>query len=285
MKPALLLAAGALLAAAAGLTRPPGAAQDPGLKAVDAGGGVTMLIGSGGNIGVLPGPQGVLVVDAQFAEGAPAVLAEILRLREDATVEWLINTHHHRDHVGGSAVIGAGALRMAHAKVRERMGGPPEALPELTWEDGVTLHLNGQRVETKHYAAGHTDGDSIVIFHDSGVVHLGDLFFNQKFPFVDHDGGGTVAGMLAALKSVRADIPPHWKIIPGHGPLATPEDLDATIRMIEATLGLVRERVAAGRTSAQILAEGLPAEWDSWSWQFIPTARWLATLARECGAQ
>lgn len=285
MKPVVPLAVAALFAGAAGFAASGAAPQDPAVKAFPAGKGVTMLEGQGGNVGVLASPQGVLVVDAQFDRMAPALREAIAKLQPDAPVQWLINTHHHGDHVGGNAQLGAGAVRMAHAKVRERMTGDESAKPFLTWQDGVTLHFGGQRVETIHHPAAHTDGDSIVVFHDAKVVHLGDLFFNRRFPYVDMDSGGSVGGMLAALESVRKEVPPDWKLIPGHGPLATAEDLDASIAMIRATLAIVRQRVDAGMSRDAIVAAGLPEEWAGWSWQFISTDRWLATLARECGAR
>lgn len=287
MKPVALLAASALLAGAAGSAANPfRAPQDPAVTAVPAGGAVTMLVGQGGNLGVLVTADGVLVVDSQFERMAPALLEAIAGLPDAGEIRWLINTHHHGDHVGGNTRLGAGAIRMAHERVRERMDDAPEsALPALTWRDGATLHFGGQRVEMEHLGAGHTDGDSIVIFHDSGVVHLGDLFFSGRFPFVDLDAGGSVAGLLAALRQVRAELPADWKIIPGHGPLSGSGELDAAIGMIEATLAIARERADAGMSRAEIVAAGLPERWAPWSWQFIGTERWLETLARECGAE
>lgn len=286
MRLCVLLAGGAFLAGIAGVPAFSAADQEPTVETIVAGKDVAMLIGRGGNVGVLHGPDGALVVDSQYEDMAVALQAAIAKLQADGAVKWLVNTHHHGDHVGGNVILGDGATRMAHAKVRERM--PAElsaALPSLTWESGVMLHVNGQRVEMKHVGPAHTDGDTIVIFHDAGVVHTGDVFFNGMFPFVDHDGGGSVAGALAALREIRAEMPPTWKIIPGHGPLAEAKDLDTTIAMIEATLKIVKERAVGGMSRAEIVAAGLPAEWESWSWRFITTQRWLETLARECGAR
>lgn len=287
MRSLLLLPAAALLLGAASHR------QDPAVTVVPVGPGLSMLIGQGGNLGVLAGPEGLLVVDSQFDHMAPALLKAMDGIQSGATVRWLVNTHFHGDHTGGNAQLGAQAVRMAHANVRTRMqspgsrGGPAAAaaLPSITWEEGVTVHVNGQTVEIRHVGAAHTDGDSILRFPDAKALHAGDLFFNKRFPFVDHDSGGSVAGLLAALKDIHAALPEDWKIIPGHGDLATKADLADSIKMIQATLAIVKERVAAKQTRQQILAAGLPAEWSAWSWNFINTERWLGTLARECGLQ
>lgn len=282
-----LLPAAALLL---GLTLP---VQEPAVTVVPVGAGLSMLIGQGGNLGVLSGPEGLFVVDSQFERMAPALLQAMDGLQKGASVRWLVNTHWHGDHTGGNAQIGAQAVRMAHANVRSRMQSPsargpassPAALPTITWEEGVTVHVNGQAVEIRHVGAAHTDGDSILLFPESKALHAGDLLFNRMFPFVDHDSGGSVAGLLTALKEIHAALPDDWKVIPGHGALATKADLAASIKMIEATLGIVKERAAAKQTRAQIVAAGLPEEWNAWSWNFVTTQRWLESLARECGVK
>ena len=293
MKASLCLGACAVLLGATGLTARFVSAQDPEVKVVAAGGAVSMLIGQGGNLAVLPGPDGALVVDSQFDRMVPGIRKAIAGLQADGQVRWLANTHWHGDHVGGNLRLGEGAARMAHVRVRERMldpgagkeAAPAGALPVITWEDGLTLHLNGERVEMMHVGPAHTDGDTIVLFHQSGVLHAGDLFFNGMFPFVDLDSGGSVLGLLGALNQIQENIPPSWKIIPGHGPLAGSKELAASIRMIDSTLQIVSQRVADGMKSAEIVAAGLPEEWASWSWDFVNTERWLTTLARECGAK
>jgi len=287
MRSLLLLPAAALVL---GVALP---VQNPKVTVVPVAGGLTMLIGQGGNVGVLSGPDGLLVVDSQFERMAPALLEAMDGLQKGATVRWLVNTHWHQDHTGGNSKLGAKAVRMAHANVRTRMLNPANeggaavasALPTLTWEDGVTVHANGQEIQIRHVAAAHTDGDSMLLFPGLKTLQTGDLFFNKLFPFVDHDSGGTVAGLLAALKDIQATLPEDWKIIPGHGNLATKADVAASIKMIEATLAIVKERAAAKQTRAQIVAAGLPDEWKSWSWSFINTERWLGSLARECGVK
>ena len=147
----------------------------------------------------------------------------------------------------------------------------------------MKLRFAGQELEIRHVGPAHTDGDSIVLFPDAKAVHVGDLLFNGMFPFVDHDSGGSVAGMIAALREVRVALPADWKVIPGHGALAGAAEIDASLRMLEATLEVVHARAQQGMNKQAIVAAGLPAEWASWSWQFVTTERWLETLARECG--
>jgi len=285
MRSLLLLPVAALLL---GALRP---VQEPSVTVVPVGAGLSMIIGQGGNVGVLAGPEGLFVVDSQFERMSTALFKAMDDIQHGTPVRWLVNTHWHGDHTGGNAKIGMLAFRMAHVKVRDRMqtgatgrpASPPEALPNLTFEDGVTVYANGQAVEIRHVGAAHTDGDSILLFHGSKAAHAGDLLFNRMFPFVDHDSGGSVAGLLAALKDLHASLPDDWRIIPGHGALATKADLAESIRMIESTLALVQSRVEAKHTKEQILAAGLPDEWSSWSWSFVSTQRWMETLARECG--
>jgi len=285
MRKLLLLPAAALLL---GMALPP---QEPEVKVIALPGGLAMLMGQGGNVGVLAGPDGLFVVDSQFERMAPALLKAMDGIQKGATVRWLVNTHWHGDHTGGNAILGAQAVRMAHASVRARMeapsargpAAPANALPIVTWENGVTVHVNGQAVEIRHVGPARTDGDSILLFPGSNTLHAGDVFFNGMFPVVDFSSGGSVTGMLAALKEVYADLPDDWKIIPGHGELATKADMAASIKMIESTLAIVKARTAAKQTRAQIVAAGLPEEWTSWSWRLITTQRWLETLATECG--
>ncbi len=301
MRIPLLMAAVALLLGASGVLScdsrgvpERGTSAQDGFTLTPITGGVGMLVGpGGGNIGVLAGTDGILLVDTQFQNTVAPIRKVLSGAGGGGEIRWIVNTHFHQDHTGGNAGLGGAATRMAHARVRDRLQHPDPnqpataaaALPQVVWEDGVALFVNGQRVEIRHVGPAHTDGDSIVRFLDAKVLHLGDLFFNGWFPFVDLDHGGTVRGLLAAIEEIHAGLDDSWKIIPGHGPLADKAALGRFIAMIRATLGIVEERVKSGMTLAQVLGAGLPAEYESWSWQFIPTHRWLETLARECGAK
>lgn len=251
-------------------------------------GPVHMLVGQGGNIGVSAGAEGLFVIDDQFAELGPRIRAALDALDGEGSgaPRFLLNTHHHGDHTGANVYFGADAVILAHDNVRARLAsGPsptaPAGLPLVTFGADLSLHLNGERVHAVHYPAAHTDGDSAVFFEGSKVVHMGDLFFHQRFPFIDLDGGGSLAGVRAAVADVLARTDGSWKVIPGHGSLATREDLAAYGQMLERTEALVREALTAGDDVSAMLANGLLTDFESLSWDFITTQRWLETLVRD----
>lgn len=267
-------------------------AQDPfdnaEVKGQPVAGSVHMLTGFGGNIGISAGEDGVLMIDDQFAQLEEKIRKAIAEISED-TPSYLVNTHWHGDHVGGNAAFGEDALIVAHGNVRKRMAegndrtppAPDVALPGLTYEKSVMLHFNGERIEVMHLPTGHTDGDSIVIFHDSKVVHMGDLFFSGMFPFIDPASGGSLKGYRANVQVVLDNTPEDWKIIPGHGPLSSHEDLQAFADMLAETSAVVAKRIEKGMDREAVLAAGLDKAWADWSWGFIPTERWLGTLYDE----
>jgi cyclase len=262
------------------------------VKVVPAGGAVSMLEGAGGNVGVSVGADGVLMIDTQFPEMRERLLAAIEGLQKPGTPRFVVDTHFHPDHTGGNAGLarqpdGAlGAVVIAQDEVRRRLaagreGDPPAehaALPVITFPDSLTLHLNGDEIRVLHLAHAHTDGDSVLLFPTSKVAHLGDLFFNQRFPFVDRSSGGDVVGLQRAIEQLAREIPPDWKIIPGHGPLATHDDLATYQRMLEDSIRVVRAGIAAGKSRDEIIAAGVPDEWEAWAWSFIPADRWLASV-------
>ncbi len=225
--------------------------------------GLAMLIGSGGNIAVSTGADGPVIIDDQFAPLVPKIEAAVKAL-QDAPIRFVINTHFHFDHTGGNEALGqAGALIVAHDNVRVRMSTeqfsklmnrsmpaqPPAALPVLTFSDDLTLHWNGETISVEHVERAHTDGDAIIWFSKANAVHCGDTFFNGFYPFIDVESGGGVAGMIAAADSVLAAAKPDTKIIPGHGPLATPPDLSR----FRAMLATVKERVEAALAAQKAL--------------------------------
>ncbi len=261
------------------------------VKATHVAGAVHMLTGSGGNIGVSVGPDGILIVDDQFAPLAEKIRAALKTLGE-GKLKFVLNTHWHGDHTGGNAEFGREAPILAHENVRKRLaaGGkvagraiepaPKGALPVITFEDGISVHFNGEEIRMLHLPPGHTDGDSVVLFTGSNVVHMGDLVFAGHFPFVDLDSGGDVEGLANDVEAVLAKAPADAKVISGHGPLSTMEDLRAYHGMLLETTEIVRERIAAGRTLDQAKAEGLPEKWSSWGSAFIPTDRWIEIVYR-----
>lgn len=261
------------------------------IEVVPVAGNVYMLVGVGGNIGVSTGPDGVLMIDDQFAPLAPKIRAAIAGIAGGKPeIEFLLNTHHHFDHTDGNPEFGQEARIVAHSNVRKRLstvqtsrGRTIEALPEvgrpiITYDESLSIHFNGEEVKVMHVPSGHTDGDSIVFFTGANVIHMGDHFFNGKYPFIDLDGGGDVEGYAANVAKVLEMAPADAKIIPGHGPLATVADLRGFHQTLTETIGVVREQMAAGKTLQEIQAAGLPAKYKSWGEGFIDTNAWIATI-------
>jgi len=262
------------------------------IKATKVSGNVYMLQGSGGNIGVSVGADGILIVDDQFAPLADKIKAALKTLGE-GKLKFILNTHYHGDHTGGNAVFGPEAPIIAQTNVRKRLQTPPqgqqpapkEALPVITFDQSVSVHFNDEEIRVLHFPHGHTDGDAIIFFTSSNVVHMGDDFFNGMFPFVDIDSGGDVAGYVKNVGDVLAKLPAGARIIPGHGPLATADDLKKFHDMLVATTGIVQQKIKAGKTLDQIKAEGLPTEWQPWGTGFIKTDRWIETIYRSFTAK
>ena len=263
------------------------------IKVTKVAGNVYMLEGAGGNIGVSVGEDGILIVDDQFAPLADKIRASLKTLGQ-GKLRFILNTHWHGDHTGGNVVFGPEAPIIAHDNVRKRLSteqhsdffkettpaSPKEALPVITFDQALSVHFNGEEIRAIHFPHGHTDGDSVIFFTTSNVVHLGDDFFAGSFPFVDLDSGGSVEGLITNVAALIEKIPPGAKLIPGHGPLSTLDDLKAYHHMLVETTGIVRQKIAAGKTLAQIKSEGLPAEWKSWGNAFIKTDMWLELIYR-----
>ncbi|HTG87644.1 MAG TPA: MBL fold metallo-hydrolase [Pyrinomonadaceae bacterium] len=261
------------------------------IKATKVAGNVYMLQGAGGNIGVSVGPDGILIVDDQFAPLAEKIRAALKGI-DQGKLRFILNTHWHGDHTGGNVEFGPEAPIIAHDNVRKRLSSeqhidffkstvpaaPKEALPVITFNQSLSVHFNGEEIRVIHYPNGHTDGDSVIFFTNSNVIHMGDDFFNGMFPFVDVDNGGNVVGLAKNVGEIIAKIPAGAKLIPGHGPLATVDDLKAFHGMLLGTIDVVRQKVAAGKTLDQIKSEGLPDEWKSWGNGFIKTDQWIQLI-------
>lgn len=245
------------------------------IKTEQAGPGVSVLFGAGGNIAVSHGSDGTVLVDDQFAPLTAKIEAAVTALGA-SPVKWLINTHWHGDHSGGNENFGkAGVMIMAQDHVRERLvegnvasGGksppaPAEALPVLTYHDGITLHLNGDTIRVRHAPHAHTDGDSILFWDKANVVHMGDIFFNKiSLPFIDLKSGGSVYGVLAAADMVLGEINDQTVVIPGHGPLATKADLVAYRDMLATVIAAVESAKATGKSLTDIQAMKPAAKWE-----------------------
>ena len=266
----------------------PSAAQDRfaavTIEAAPVAGSVFVLEGAGGNIGVSIGDDGTLIVDDQFAPLAPRIAAALGELG-GAAPKLVLNTHHHGDHTGGNAYFGATGTIVAHVNVRGRLlaGGMAAAgLPVLTFEDRLRLHFNGDEIDVIHLPRGHTDGDAVAWFKDSGVIHMGDHFFKDRFPFVDVAAGGNVDGLVRNIEQVLDMIPAATRVIPGHGALATVEDLKTALAVVRESQATVRAAQAAGTLDA-LKRDGF-GRWQSWGTGFIDTATWIDTVVASDGA-
>ncbi len=250
--------------------------------------GLYMLQGQGGfpggNLGLITGDDGVVLIDDGLEPLVAVTVAAIESLTGDP-IDFVINTHAHGDHVGANEVLhGKGATIVAHENLRTRMvkdGSNRAALPELTFTDAVTFHLNGHTARVFHVANAHTDGDSVIHFPEVNVIHAGDVMFNHLFPYIDLDGGGSIAGFIAGQKKIIALADDQTKIIPGHGALANKADLQAAVDMLEDAQARVKALVDAGKSQEEVLAENPLADYeDGWSWEFITTERMTETIYR-----
>jgi cyclase len=262
------------------------------IKATKVAGTVYMLEGAGGNIGVSIGDDGIVLVDDQFAPLVPKIKAALKDIT-DKPIRFVLNTHLHGDHVGGNVEFGAEAPIIAHENVRKRLKEgssalgreikpmAKEGLPVVTFNDRATVHLNGEDIRALHIPNGHTDGDSVIFFPQSNVVHMGDDFVTYGFPFVDVNNGGSVSGMIAGVEKVLSQVPADVKVIPGHGPLSTTADVRKFIDMLKETRALVADAVKQGKTPAQIKESGLLAKYDSYGKGFIKTDGWINALCAD----
>ena len=253
------------------------------VKATAIKGSVHMLTGAGGNIGVSAGEDGVLIIDDQFAPLAEKIAAQLGELGSDKP-KYVINTHYHGDHTGSNAFFHShkGATILAHENVRVRLANDekikPEALPTITYEDGIKIYFNGETLHVMHLAVGHTDGDSVVWFEQPNVMHTGDLFFNGRFPYIDQGAGGNVEGYMDSVKQLLAKIDDETVIIPGHGDISNKQEYSAFLAMIFETFNYVKALKQDGKTLDEVKAMGLDDKWADWSWNFINEEKWITTL-------
>lgn len=262
------------------------------MKVTKVAGTVYMLQGAGGNIGVSVGDDGMVMIDDQYAPLAPKIEAALKGI-SDKPLRFILNTHWHGDHTGGNPVFQQQAPIIAQENVRKRLasGGAiggrnvpaaaREALPIITFEDKVSVHLNGEDIRAIHFPHGHTDGDSIIFFPQSNVVHMGDDFVTYGFPFVDLESGGSVRGLVAALKEVVPTLPADVKVIPGHGDLSTLDDVRSFTKMVDDTFNIVQQQVNAGKTLDQIKQANVLAAYSKYSGDFISTDKWIDTIYNE----
>ena len=252
------------------------------IKTTHVAGNIYMLEGAGGNIGVSVGPDGILLVDNQFAPLAEKIRNALKELGE-GSLKFLVNTHFHGDHTGGNVIFGAEAHIISHINVRKRlqMESPSaEGLPVVTFDDSLSIHFNGEEIRVSHFPNSHTDGDSVIFFTGSNVVHVGDLFFSGRFPYVDLNNGGDVEGLIKHIEELLTELPSDVQLIPGHGPLSDIDDLKTYHQTLVATRDLIRDQMETGKSLDEIKAAGLPKKWRSWGSGFISTGRWIEIVHR-----
>lgn len=267
------------------------------IKVTKVSGNIYMLEGSGGNIAASVGQDGIVIVDDQFAPLADKIQAALKNLGiTDKPVRFVINTHYHGDHTGGNEPFAnTGSTVIAQDNVRKRLetggaagnGGsvrmevkpaPKGALPIITFEHDVTVHLNGEDIRALHFPAGHTDGDAIIFFPKNNVVHMGDDFVRYGFPFIDVTSGGSVQGMIAAMEKVSAQLPSDVKVIPGHGALSNLDDVRAYTKMLRETSAAVQKALDEKKTLEQMKQEKILEPWKKWSGEPVDNDKFIETL-------
>jgi glyoxylase-like metal-dependent hydrolase (beta-lactamase superfamily II) len=243
---------------------------------------VYMLTGQGGNIGVSVGDDGVFIIDDQFAPLSEKIVATIKTI-SDQPIKYVANTHHHGDHTGGNENLAKlGATIIAHENVRKRLEDQPkDALPVITFNDKLSVYMNGEQVLVFHLNNAHTDGDSMLYFTKSNVLHTGDVFFNGRYPYIDLSSGGSVKGYIEAVKQALIVIDDDTKIIPGHGAISNKKEYQDFLKMMEVLKSNIEIEIKAGKTEEEVATNtNLTKTYDDlgFSWAFISSQKIRRTL-------
>jgi len=265
------------------------------IKATEAAPGVYMLEGANGfssNMGLLVGDEHVVLIDDGMAPITADLVATVDELA-GSSIDFIVNTHVHGDHVGSNATLAEnGAVIFAHDNIRKRLVEAPDpaggtaGLPVVTFADAVTFHVNGQEAYVFHIAKAHTDGDAAIHFRGANVIVAGDLHFNHLFPFIDLDSGGSVRGFIAGQRRIIEMADEDTVIIPGHGPVANRDDLQAAVDMLVDAEARVEALVLEGKTEEEVLAANPLADYhEAWNWGFITTEIMTSTLYRSLTAE
>jgi cyclase len=263
------------------------------LKTVHVSGNIYMLEGingfAGGNIGVSIGDDGILIVDDQFSEMNEKIKTALAKLKPGQP-RFVLNTHWHGDHTGGNTGFSTNATIIAHHNVRKRLmqeqtnafattpARPKQAWPVITFDKSLTLHFNHETIKILHLPNGHTDGDSIIYFTESNVVHMGDHYFAGMFPFIDIATGGNVLSFADNIQATIDSTSDDVKIIPGHGPLSNKQELIIYLKMLQDSIKFVQKNIEQGMTLDEILLIELPEHLKSWETRFIKGDRWLTFI-------
>jgi len=286
------------LIAAAVLAALPAAAQQDfsqvEIKTTKLGDTTYLMEGAGGNLGLSIGADAVFLIDDQFAPLSEKIQAAIAKLTSKP-VKFILNTHWHFDHTGGNENFGrAGAIVVAHENVRKRMSSeqfieflkmtekpsPKGALPIVTFAGSVTFHLNGDEMRALHVPRAHTDGDAIVHFVKTDVIHMGDIYFSGMYPFIDTSSGGSIEGVISGCDRALAIAGDATKIIPGHGPLSNKAELKAYRDMLATVAQRIGKLVADGKSVEEIAASRPTADLDEkWGKGFIKPDQFAQMVA------
>jgi cyclase len=264
------------------------------IKATHVAGSIYMLEGAGGNIGASIGEDGIVIVDDQYAPLADKI-SSALRTIADKPVRFVINTHYHDDHTNGNLEWYKHATIIAHDNLRTRLasrattaenanrvtGSTPNALPLITYDHELTLHMNGEDIRAMFVPHAHTDGDTLVYFTKSNVLHAGDNFVRYGFPYVDLDAGGSINGMIAALESTLDRLPTDVKIIPGHGQVSNVDDVRKFVAMLRDSRSAVERGIRAGKSVDQLKQEKVLSPWQEWDNTFVTTDIFTEMLYRD----
>lgn len=263
--------------------------QDVTFKTTKVNGNVYLLQGKGGNIGALVGQEGILIVDDDYKDMSEK-LREALKELGSEKPRFIFNTHWHGDHTEGNLFFGKDTIIVAHKNVRQRLSHintifgektqpyPEFALPMITFAESVSIHFAGEEVKAVYYPNGHTDGDSVIFFTKSNVVHLGDDFFVGRFPFVDLENGGSVQGLINNVGMLIKQIPADAKLIPGHGAISTIEDLKTYHQMLVETSDIVQKQMKKKKSLDEIKKASFPDKFKDYGTGFIKIDAWIETI-------
>ncbi len=242
---------------------------------------VYMISGMGGNIGVIKGKEGFILIDSMYRQ-LHSKIKEQLGTIKAGRLLYLINTHVHGDHTGGNAGFKGKCPIIAHENVYKRMiKDNPEGAPDITFKDKINIHLDDKVIKLIHMPPGHTDTDTIVLIPHAKVLHMGDLYFSGMFPYIDPGRGGNVDGYLNNIVTIIGLISDDYKIIPGHGPLSDRKTLQGYLKTLRETVIIIRDELKAGKSAEEIVTSDALKKYEKFSWRFITLERWVKIVAAD----